>query len=311
MSDVTVAAWNLTRRFGKFVAVDDVSLEVHAGEIYGFLGSNGAGKTTTIRMLCGLVTPSSGRAEVAGFDVARQTDKVKRRLGYMSQKFSLYLDLSVRNNLRFYGGVYGLTSKQLATRTGWALEIAELAGHEDVLAAELSGGYRQRLALACALLHEPPVVFLDEPTGGVDPVARRRFWDLIYTLSAEGRTVFVTTHFMDEAEHCHRIALMDAGKVVAEGSPAALKQGLGDLLHLEVVCHPAAQAMQLLRGESFVRGTSIFGTSVHVSTSDRAGGQGRVAQVLRDAGIEVERVSEVLPSLEDVFLHVLGKEEVA
>ncbi len=310
MSEVTVAAWNLTRRFGDFVAVDDVSLEVEAGEIYGFLGSNGAGKTTTIRMLCGLLAPTSGRARVAGFDVARRTDEVKRRLGYMSQKFSLYLDLTVRENLRFYGGVYGLGARRLAARTAWALEMAELSGHEGVLAAELSGGYRQRLALACALLHEPPVVFLDEPTGGVDPVARRRFWDLIYDLSAEGRTVFVTTHFMDEAEHCHRIALMDAGKVVAEGSPASLKRRLGDLLHLEVTCHPAARALHLLRGQPFVRGTSIFGTSVHVSTPDRRDGSGRVVRVLRDAGIEVERVSEVVPSLEDVFLHVLGKEEV-
>ena len=308
MSDVTVAAQNLTRRFGPFVAVDDVSLEVQAGEIYGFLGSNGAGKSTTIRMLCGLLDPTSGSAQVAGFDVAKQTDQVKRRIGYMSQKFSLYLDLSVRNNLRFFGGVYGLDSAALTRRVDWALEMAELEGSDKLLAQELSGGYRQRLALACALLHEPPVVFLDEPTGGVDPVARRRFWDLIYQLSEEGKTVFVTTHFMDEAEHCHRIALMDAGKVMAEGSPAELKAQLGELLHLEIVCRPAAQALELLRHHEAVTGTSIFGTAVHVSTPDRQGGQRRLQQALVDAGIEVKRVSEVLPSLEDVFLHVLGKE---
>ncbi len=308
MSDVTVAAWNLTRRFGDFVAVDDVTLSVQAGEIYGFLGSNGAGKSTTIRMLCGLLTPTSGRAEVAGFDVGRKPEQVKRRIGYMSQKFSLYLDLTVVENLRFFGGVYGLKPGPLSERVDWALEMAELRGSEGKLAAELSGGYRQRLALACSLLHEPPVVFLDEPTGGVDPVARRRFWDQIYALSAAGKTVFVTTHFMDEAEHCHRIALMDAGKVVAEGSPGELKQGLGDLLHLEVACQPAARALEVLRAQPFVAGISIFGTSVHVSTPERGQGDDLVRRTLADAGIHVDRISPILPSLEDVFLHVLGKE---
>ena len=304
----TVVAHHLTRRFGEFVAVDDVSLRVEAGEIYGFLGSNGAGKSTTIRMLCGLLSPSDGRAEVAGFDVTRRPEEVKRRIGYMSQKFSLYLDLSVLENLRFFGGVYGLDRKALADRVGWALQITELTGSEAKLARELSGGYRQRLALACALLHEPPVVFLDEPTGGVDPVARRRFWDLIYELSAEGRTVFVTTHFMDEAEHCHRVALMDAGRVVAEGSPAALKSQLGDLLHLEVVCHPAATALETLRAREFVQGISIFGTAVHVSSPDRVNGERRIRQCLDASGVQVERMSPILPSLEDVFLHLLGKE---
>ena len=308
MSDVTVAAWNLTRRFGSFVAVDDVSLAVEAGEIYGFLGSNGAGKSTTIRMLCGLLAPSAGRAEVAGHDVGRCPERVKRQIGYMSQKFSLYLDLTVLENLRFFGGVYGLGRRQLGERVEWALEMAELRDSQDVLAAELSGGYRQRLALACALLHEPPVVFLDEPTGGVDPVARRRFWDLIYALSAEGRTVFVTTHFMDEAEHCHRIALMDEGRVVAEGSPAQLKAQLGDLLHLEVVCDPASVALELLRGQPFVHGVSIFGTAVHASTPDRTGGEQKIREVLTGAGVRVEHVASVVPSLEDVFLHLLGKE---
>jgi len=304
----SVVAEHLTRRFGDFVAVDDVSLQVQAGEIYGFLGSNGAGKSTTIRMLCGLLSPSAGRADVAGYDVARQPEQVKRRIGYMSQKFSLYLDLAVLENLRFFGGVYGLGRARLADRVDWALQMTELAGSEAVLARELSGGYRQRLALACALLHEPPVVFLDEPTGGVDPVARRRFWDLIYQLSAEGRAVFVTTHFMDEAEHCHRVALMDAGRVVAEGSPAALKAHLGDLLHLEVVCHPAALALESLRAQPFVSGISIFGTAVHVSTPDREQGEARIRHTLDAAGVEVERMSPILPSLEDVFLHLLGKE---
>ncbi len=308
MTDVTVAAWNLTRRFGSFTAVDDVSLAVHAGEIYGFLGSNGAGKSTTIRMLCALLAPTSGRAEVAGFDVARKPEQVKRNIGYMSQRFSLYLDLTVLENLRFFGGVYGLRRKALHRQVEWALDMAELRDNTGVLARELSGGYRQRLALACALLHEPPVVFLDEPTGGVDPVARRRFWDQIYRLSADGKTVFVTTHFMDEAEHCHRIALMDEGRVVAEGSPTQLKDQLGELLHLEIACHPAATALELLRAQPFVEGISIFGTAVHVSTPDRASGEDRIRRVLIDGGIRIERVSPILPSLEDVFLHLLGKE---
>ena len=308
MTSTTVAAWNLTRRFGDFVAVDDVSLAVEAGEIYGFLGSNGAGKSTTIRMLCALLSPTSGRAEVAGFDVARQPENVKRNIGYMSQRFSLYLDLTVLENLRFFGGVYGLKRKALNRQVDWALDMAELRGNEAVLAQELSGGYRQRLALGCALLHEPPVVFLDEPTGGVDPVARRRFWDQIYRLSADGKTVFVTTHFMDEAEHCHRIALMDDGRVVAEGSPAQLKAQLGDLLHFEVVCSPAATALELLRPQPFVRGISIFGTAVHVATPDHTHGERLIRDALTSAGVRVERVSPILPSLEDVFLHLLGKE---
>ncbi len=308
MSDVMVAAWGLTKAFGDFKAVDNVSLQVSKGEIYGFLGSNGAGKSTTIRMLCGLLTPTAGRAEVAGFDVGKRPNEVKKRIGYMSQKFSLYLDLTVVENMRFFGGVYGLPGPRLKQRVAWGLEMSELAGQETKLARELSGGHRQRLALACALLHAPPVVFLDEPTGGVDPVARRAFWDLIYELAEEGRTVFVTTHFMDEAEHCHRIALMNFGKVVAEGTPAELKETLADLLHLEVVCTPAAAALEALTGSPFVRGLSIFGNSVHVSTPDRDGGEARIRETLEESGVRIERIGPILPSLEDVFLHVLGKE---
>jgi len=308
VSEVTVAAWGLTKVFGDFRAVDDVSLQVRKGEIYGFLGSNGAGKSTTIRMLCGLLIPTSGRAEVAGFDVGKKPNEVKKRIGYMSQKFSLYLDLTVVENMRFFGGVYGLPSARLKERVAWGLEMSELRGQEKRLAKELSGGHRQRLALACALLHSPPIVFLDEPTGGVDPVARRVFWDLIYELAEEGRTVFVTTHFMDEAEHCHRIALMDSGKVVAEGTPSELKALLSDLLHLEVVCTPAARALEALTGAPFVRGLSIFGNSVHVSTPDRAEGEARIRRTLEASGVRIERIGPILPSLEDVFLHVLGKE---
>ncbi|MEP0775046.1 MAG: ABC transporter ATP-binding protein, partial [Acidobacteriota bacterium] len=218
-----VEARSLTRAFGAFRAVDDLSFRVAPGEVFGFLGSNGAGKTTTIRMLCGLLTPTSGSATVAGLDLATQAAEIKRRVGYMSQRFSLYTDLTVEENLTFWGAAYGLHGAHLAARRAWALEMAELVGRRDTLVRELPGGLRQRLALGAALLHSPPIVFLDEPTGGVDPAARRRFWDLIDALATAGTTVFVTTHYLDEAERCHRVALMHAGRLVALDTPERLK----------------------------------------------------------------------------------------
>ncbi|MEX1299521.1 MAG: ATP-binding cassette domain-containing protein [Desulfotignum sp.] len=214
---------DLTRVFGNFRAVDRISFSVQKGEIFGFLGPNGAGKSTTIRMLCGLLSPSSGRGRVAGFDIGTQPEKIKQHIGYMSQKFSLYEDLTVGENIRFYGGIYGLAGKQMARRRDWALAMAGLAGHENSLTAVLSAGWKQRLALACAILHEPPILFLDEPTSGVDPVSRRRFWDMIYQMADQGVTVFVTTHYMEEAEYCDRIALIYRGKMIAMGTPVALK----------------------------------------------------------------------------------------
>jgi len=230
-----VRAESLSKRFGSFWAVRDVTFAVKEGEIFGFLGPNGAGKSTTIRMLCGILAPSGGQGLVAGYDVGREPEKVKSALGYMSQKFSLYDDLTVEENIEFYSGIYRLSPKKQAERRAWVLAMAGLAGREKSLPRELSGGWKQRLALGCAILHEPRILFLDEPTAGVDPVSRRRFWDLIATLSEQGTTVFVTTHYMDEAEHCHRLALINQGRLVALGSPRELKQSLSGEATLEDV----------------------------------------------------------------------------
>jgi ABC-2 type transport system ATP-binding protein len=226
MKDLSVELLDLTKRFGDFVAVDRVSLEVKKGEIFGFLGPNGAGKSTTIRILCGLLAPTSGKANVAGFDVTTEPEKVRANIGYMSQKFSLYDDLKVEENIDFFSGIYGVPAEKRAARKRYAIEMAGLAGSESLLTRTLPGGLKQRLALGCAILHEPPIVFLDEPTSGVDPIARRAFWDLIYSLSEAGQTVFVTTHYMDEAEYCHRLALMYKGKMISLGTPAEMKRAM-------------------------------------------------------------------------------------
>jgi ABC-2 type transport system ATP-binding protein len=217
----------LSRSFGKFVAVDNISFSVMSGEIFGFLGPNGAGKSTTIRMLCGLLQPSGGEGRVAGFDLYRDTEAIKQRIGYMSQKFSLYDDLSVTENINFYGGIYGLSDKSLAERRDWAMAMAGLSGRGDSMTQLLPGAIKQRLALACAILHDPPVLFLDEPTSGVDPISRRRFWSLIYNMAERGKTIFVTTHYMDEAEYCGRLVLISDGRMIAHGSPTALKKNNG------------------------------------------------------------------------------------
>jgi len=237
---------NLTRRFGDFVAVDRLTFDVQQGEIFGFLGSNGAGKSTTIRMLCGLLTPTSGTATVGGVDVGRDPEGVKRRIGYMSQRFSLYETLTVDQNIRFFAGIYGLDGARLDARREFVLEMADLRGRENTLASDLAGGWRQRLALGCAILHEPPIVFLDEPTGGVDPVSRRQFWRLIDHLSQQGTTVLVTTHYLDEAEHCHRIAVMNAGKLAALGTTHELKQVFSGRPIMEVQAPSAVAAMRAL-----------------------------------------------------------------
>lgn len=304
-ASAAIEAREMTRRFGSFVAVNRVSFTVRKGEIFGFLGSNGAGKTTTIRMLCGLLRPTSGSALVGGVDVSRDPDGVKRRIGYMSQKFSLYDRLTVDQNIRFFGGVYGLEGERYAERRRFVLDLAGLQGRERQLARDLSGGWRQRLALGCAILHEPPIVFLDEPTGGVDPLSRRQFWRLIEDLAAKGTTILVTTHYLDEAEHCHRIAIIHGGAMALLGTTTELKSVFSTRRILEVQSPRPVEVMRFLEGHVGVQKTSIFGTAVHVvlHTADTA--VDTVATWLREAGLAVDDISVVEPSLEDVFLDVV------
>lgn len=298
-----VEVQQLTRVFGDFVAVDHVDLQVTAGTIFGFLGPNGAGKSTTIRMLCGILRPTSGRAWVGGFDIARQSDALKQRIGYMSQKFSLYEDLTVEENLRFFAGIYGVRGPRRAERLGWALQMADLTGREAIRTADLAGGWRQRLALGCAVLHEPPILFLDEPTSGVDPASRRDFWEMIGALAERGTTVFVTTHFMDEAEHCDELALIYGGRIVASGSPSTLKrEHVSDAL-LEVHTPDALDAYAALKQQPTVRGVALFGNALHVAAVDEAAARAAIAA----SGIRAERIERIEPSLEDAFVAIIER----
>jgi ABC-2 type transport system ATP-binding protein len=301
----------LTKRFGAFIAVDSLDLAVGEGEIFGLLGSNGAGKSTAIRMLCGLLTPSSGDAHVLGIDVARNPEEVKRKIGYMTQRFSLYDDLSVRENLEFFGGIYGLSSAAAAERRRWAISMADLEGKEDLLTGALPGGWKQRLALACAVLHSPKLVFLDEPTGGVDPISRRRFWDRIDAMAGEGVTVLVTTHYLDEAEHCNRIGLMHDGRLVAEGSVSELKQVFAGRAILEVACPRFIEAQERLEAERFVLEVSVFATRLHVVVADAEDGRRRILEMLEASGNGPASVERIVPSLEDVFIHTVERETQA
>jgi ABC-2 type transport system ATP-binding protein len=299
----------LTKRFGAFRAVDDVSFTVHRGEIFGLLGSNGAGKSTLIRMLCGLLRPSSGSARIEGIDVATETERARRRIGYMSQKFSLYDDLTVRQNLDFFGGVYGLEGARLVERQERALGLAGLGDRADDLVRTLSGGWKQRLALGSALLHEPDVVFLDEPTGGVDPISRRAFWSLIDELAEQGVTLLVTTHYLDEAEHCHRIALMHAGRVVALGTVSELKEIFGGLAVLEVVCPRFDEALRMFAREDWVLEATVFGTALHLVVRDTEEAARRIRDFLESNGNTPATVEAIVPSLEDVFIHTVRRAE--
>jgi ABC-2 type transport system ATP-binding protein len=304
-----IEAVDLTRRFGTFVAVDDVSFEVRRGEVFGFLGSNGAGKSTTIRMLCGLLAPTSGRASVDGVDVGRDPEQVRRRIGYMSQKFSLYELLTVDENIRFYAGLYGLEGTRFEPRRRFALEIGGLAGRERELTKNLAGGWRQRLALGCALLHEPPIVFLDEPTGGVDPVSRREFWRLIDDLSKAGTTVLVTTHYLDEAERCDRVAIMHAGRLAALGTIRQLKSAFDDRPILEIRSASPVDVMSRLDALPEVEKTSLFGTAVHAVLRGADVPAAAIRDALERAGLEASSIATVVPSLEDVFLDVVSRVE--
>jgi len=304
MSAIAVA--DLTKRFGDFVAVDRLTFDVGQGEVFGFLGSNGAGKSTTIRMLCGLLKPTSGTATVGGVDVRRDPEGVKRRIGYMSQRFSLYENLTVDQNIRFFGGIYGLDRSRLAARRRFVLDIAGLHGREQTRAADLAGGWRQRLALGCAILHEPPILFLDEPTGGVDPLSRREFWSLIDSLSASGITVLVTTHYLDEAEHCTRLAIIHGGRLAAIGTTEELKRVFADRAIVEVRTANPVETMRLLDAMPEIEKTSVFGTAVHaVIRGDSRQAMPTLKGRLDAAGVGAASIDPVQPSLEDVFLEVV------
>jgi len=298
----SVVMEDLTKRFGDFVAVGNLNLAVRRGEVFGFLGPNGAGKSTTIRMLCGLLKPTSGRASVAGYDVARDPESVREHIGYMSQKFSLYNDLKVIENLRLFAGLYSVPGGELHERIEWALAMAKLNGRENLLTGTLPGGWKQRLALGCAVLHRPPIVFLDEPTSGVDPITRRQFWDLIDRMAQDGVTVFVTTHYMEEAEYCNRLALIFRGKMIALGTPAELKRDAmkGELLLVE--CDPLGPAVEALQSAPGVMDAAVFGNALHLVVEDAAAAAPQIQAFLAQRNISVSRIEPIRPSLEDVFV---------
>ena len=304
-SEYAVAVENLEKRFGDFQAVNKVSFQVKRGEIFGFLGPNGAGKSTTIRMLCGILAPTAGKATVIGFDVFREAEQIKSHIGYMSQKFSLYEDLTVEENIDFYSGIYRIPKEDKKTRKDWVIKMSGLEEHRSSLTAILPGGWRQRLALGCALLHKPPVIFLDEPTSGVDPISRRNFWDLIYQLAAEGVTVFVTTHYMDEAEYCDRLAMIYRGELVAIGTPDELKSRYmnADILNLE--CPDPFKMLQVVTGISVIKEAALFGRGLHLTVEDSEAAMPMIATALQSQKADYTRLEKIRPSLEDVFVAII------
>jgi ABC-2 type transport system ATP-binding protein len=300
---------DLVKRFGDFVAVDHISFKVRRGEIFGFLGPNGAGKTTAIRILCGLLAPSSGRASVGSFDVATEAESVKKSIGYMSQKFSLYDDLTVEENIDFFSGIYGVTEERRRERKESVLRMAGLEEKRDTMTRLLAGGWKQRLALGCAILHQPPILFLDEPTSGVDPIARRGFWDLIYQLSEAGHTIFVTTHYMDEAEYCHRLALMYRGRIVALGAPSELKETLQSYSLMDLDSSDPLESMKALEGEEGILDVAVFGGGLHLTVQDPNVAAPRIRRALEQRGIDIQRLEVIQPSMEDVFVAMIEEEE--
>ena len=310
MSDYVVAVENLTKTFGDFLAVDHIRFQVEKGEIFGFLGPNGAGKSTTIRMLCGLLLPTSGIGQVAGFDIMKEPEKIKQAIGYMSQKFSLYDDLKVVENLHFFGGIYGLSGSSQKRRENEVFGMIGLQDVQDRITRTLAVGSKQRLALGCAILHEPSILFLDEPTSGVDPVSRRNFWSLIQQMAERGVTTFVTTHYMDEAEYCDRLALIYQGKIIAMGTPSELKvktlpQGI-----FEVECDPLVTALDLLKKEPWVSDSAVFGDGLHVVGKEGIDLEREINALFRKHGILLKRMGRIRPSLEDVFVSLIeGKEK--
>ena len=302
MNDYAVEAVNLTKKFDDFTAVDHINFTIQRGEIFGFLGPNGAGKTTTIRMLLGLLRPTAGQATVLGFDVVRQTEEIRKRIGYMSQRFSLYSDLTVEENLNFYGGTYGVRNKRLRERKAYILEMAGLKGRERELTRNLSGGWKQRLALGAAIIHEPEMLLLDEPTAGVDPISRRAFWDLLYDLADGGTTIMVTTHYMDEAEHCQDLAFIQHGRIVAQGSPQEIKETKMRGQVLEIDCDHPDVAVLALRELSLFEEVALYGALIHVVTNDARTHEAIIRKTLQERGVTLRTMDLIAPSLEDVFI---------
>jgi ABC-2 type transport system ATP-binding protein len=302
-NDVAVHVENLRRTFGSFVAVDNIDLTVQKGEIFGFLGPNGAGKSTTIRMLCGLLMPTDGTGTVGGFDIITESESIKKIIGYMSQKFSLYDDLTVQENLNFFAGVYTVPKEKVQERKEWALEMAGLKDKRKAITRTLAGGFKQRLALGCAILHQPPIIFLDEPTSGVDPISRRNFWHLINEMSMSGTTVFVTTHYMDEADYCDRLALIYRGKIIAEGAPRDLRKVYMTRDVLEVEVDRIVEAMDVLADEKIE--AAIFGSKLHIIAQDAEKTALHIKEILERAGISVKKTEHIPPSLEDVFVTLI------
>ena len=309
MPSFAVEVEDLVKAFGSFVAVDHISFQVEKGEIFGFLGPNGAGKSTTIRMVCGLLLPTSGRGSVAGFDLVKEPEKIKQVIGYMSQKFSLYEELTVMENLHFFGGIYGLSGSLQKEREKKAIEMAGLMDLREQTTRTLAAGWKQRLALGCAILHRPSVLFLDEPTSGVDPISRRNFWSLIRQMGEEGVTTFVTTHYMDEAENCDRLALIYRGKIIALGTPSELKAGTLSRGVMEVECDPLIPALDLLKAQPWVLEAAIFGDGLHVIGEERMDSEQAVKRLFEDHQVVLKRVEWIRPSLEDVFVSLIEREE--
>lgn len=303
-SDIVVSIRNLVKRFGDFIAVNQINLDVTRGEIFGFLGPNGAGKSTTIRMLCGILTPTSGQGFVAGYDIFRESEKIKSHIGYMSQKFSLYEDLSVGENIDFYSGIYKIAEEKKVERKRWVLEMAGLQEHEHTRTGSLSVGWKQRLSLGCAILHEPPIVFLDEPTSGVDPLSRRNFWELIYRMSEQGVTIFVTTHYMEEAEYCDRLALIYRGQMTAMGTPRELKTNLMKDQIVEVKSRNPQNLIEPLQKVNGVKEVALYGGGLHLVVENFEAVQDSVKHVLQQAN-ETGAFRRVEPSLEDVFVSLI------
>lgn len=303
--EYAVVVENLEKRYGDFTAVNKVSFQVKRGEIFGFLGPNGAGKSTTIRMLCGIILPTAGKAQVIGFDVFNQAEDIKENIGYMSQKFSLYEDLTVEENIDFYSGIYQIPKAQKQERKDWVVKMAGLAEHRASFTSTLASGWRQRLALGCALLHKPRVIFLDEPTSGVDPISRRNFWDLIYQLAGEGVTVFVTTHYMDEAEYCDRLAMIYRGELVAIGTPEELKQNYmaAEILNLE--CDDPFAMLKAISGIPEVKEAALFGRGLHLSVENAQSAIPIIGAVLKKNDLPYTKLEQIKPSLEDVFVSII------